>query len=95
VGSETNPETKRKLIGAGYRVRPSSDRQEAVKIRLSVMMCEQGRCRHEAVTWCPLCEKLLCAEHDELTPRRMHDCLGSTAADSQPVGEICYVPPAE
>lgn len=43
------------------------------------MRCTQGDCQRDALTWCPLCEKLLCQEHDELTPRRMHDCLAGPA----------------
>jgi hypothetical protein len=39
------------------------------------MLCETKGCKEQATTWCPLCQMLLCAEHDELTPRRMHDCL--------------------
>jgi hypothetical protein len=41
--------------------------------------CQQRGCRDESVTWCPLCEKSLCQRHDELTPRRMHDCMGGPA----------------
>jgi len=45
------------------------------------LSCMQGDCVEDATTWCPLCEKLLCAEHDELAPRRMHDCLAEAADD--------------
>lgn len=45
------------------------------------MSCERKACQQQAATWCPLCEKLLCQEHDELTPRRMHDCLAGPADD--------------
>lgn len=47
------------------------------------MLCQRDDCAREAVTWCPLCEKLLCRVHDELTPRRMHDCLGAPADEAQ------------
>lgn len=41
--------------------------------------CQQRACLAEYVTWCPLCAKLLCQRHDELTPRRKHDCLAGPA----------------
>jgi hypothetical protein len=46
---------------------------------VDLMWCEQPWCKQVSVTYCPLCEKLLCREHDELTPRRMHDCLTGPA----------------
>lgn len=42
---------------------------------VAVERCQQSGCKREFLTWCPLCEKRLCQEHDELVPRRMHDCL--------------------
>lgn len=42
-------------------------------------VCEQGECEAGVTTWCPLCDKFLCAEHDELGARRMHDCLAGPA----------------
>jgi hypothetical protein len=41
--------------------------------------CQQPGCRREWVTWCPLCRKMLCQEHDELVPVRRHDCLSGPA----------------
>jgi hypothetical protein len=41
--------------------------------------CQQFGCREEAVTWCPLCRSMFCQRHDELYPRRMHDCLRGPA----------------
>jgi len=35
-------------------------------------VCEQPRCQRSVETWCPLCERFLCAAHDPV-PR--HDCL--------------------
>jgi hypothetical protein len=46
---------------------------------LGEMMCVQADCDQEAQTWCPLCDKLLCLKHDELTPARCHDCIGGPA----------------
>lgn len=43
------------------------------------MLCEQRDCWRQAATWCPLCDKLLCQEHDELVAQRMHDCLSGPA----------------
>ena len=43
------------------------------------MVCQQGECERQAATWCPLCDKLLCKEHDELVAERMHDCLREPA----------------
>lgn len=43
------------------------------------MDCERDGCDADAVTWCPLCQKVFCQRHDELTPRRMHDCLAGPA----------------
>lgn len=45
-------------------------------------LCQQSRCTRDWQTYCPLCERLLCLEHDELTPRRMHDCLRGPATDA-------------
>lgn len=42
-------------------------------------LCEQASCWQEWVTYCPLCTKLLCQRHDELVPRRWHDCLAGPA----------------
>ena len=41
--------------------------------------CEQGDCQNGVETWCPLCDRFLCKEHDELVPNRRHDCLGGVA----------------
>ena len=41
--------------------------------------CQQGDCMRRVEIWCPLCERFLCIEHDELVPARHHDCLGGTA----------------
>jgi hypothetical protein len=41
--------------------------------------CQQFGCREPVATWCPLCEKYLCASHDELRVERRHDCLGGRA----------------
>jgi hypothetical protein len=41
--------------------------------------CQQFGCREPVETWCPLCRAFFCAEHDELYPRRMHDCLRGKA----------------
>jgi hypothetical protein len=38
--------------------------------------CQQPGCRARVETWCPLCERFFCLEHDALTPVRRHDCLG-------------------
>ena len=43
------------------------------------MLCEQKDCAGQAATWCPLCDKLLCNDHDELVAERMHDCLSGPA----------------
>jgi len=42
-------------------------------------VCEQGDCEQAVETWCPLCDRFLCREHDELVPDRKHDCLGGPA----------------
>ena len=41
--------------------------------------CQQFGCRQPVETWCPLCRAYFCAEHDELYPRRRHDCLRGKA----------------
>jgi hypothetical protein len=41
--------------------------------------CQVSGCTQAVETWCPLCSLFLCAEHDELTPQRMHDCVGGPA----------------
>ena len=41
--------------------------------------CQQWACNRPVETWCPLCRAYLCAIHDELMPRRMHDCLKGKA----------------
>ena len=41
--------------------------------------CEQHGCTRGIDTWCPLCERFLCLEHDPLLPVRMHDCLSGPA----------------
>jgi len=45
------------------------------------VLCQARGCERVPETWCPLCTQFLCAEHDELTPRRRHDCLGEPADD--------------
>jgi hypothetical protein len=47
------------------------------------MTCERSGCDDDGVTWCPLCQKVLCLRHDELTPNRMHDCLAGPADDPE------------
>jgi hypothetical protein len=42
-------------------------------------VCQQSGCREPVATWCPLCERFLCAEHDELVSVRRHDCLRGKA----------------
>jgi hypothetical protein len=41
--------------------------------------CEHPSCTHAVQTWCPLCERFFCDEHDQLTPVRRHDCLRGKA----------------
>jgi len=41
--------------------------------------CQQWACRQPVETWCPLCRSYFCKLHDELYPRRMHDCLRGKA----------------
>ncbi|HYW87226.1 MAG TPA: hypothetical protein VFB50_05625 [Chloroflexota bacterium] len=41
--------------------------------------CQQFGCHDRVATWCPLCRAFFCARHDELYPRRMHDCLRGKA----------------
>jgi hypothetical protein len=41
--------------------------------------CQQADCHARAETWCPLCAKFFCLTHDELYPRRCHDCLNGPA----------------
>ena len=43
--------------------------------------CQQFGCRQPVETWCPLCRSYFCAEHDELYPRRRHDCLRGKAEE--------------
>lgn len=43
--------------------------------------CQQFGCRQPVQTWCPLCRSYFCAEHDELYPRRRHDCLRGKAEE--------------
>ena len=45
-------------------------------------LCERPGCQRSVETWCPLCERFYCLEHDELTPRRRHACLGEPAEDA-------------
>jgi hypothetical protein len=45
------------------------------------MVCAQADCGREAQAWCPLCDKFLCAVHDELMKYRGHDCLSGAHAD--------------
>jgi hypothetical protein len=45
--------------------------------------CQQRGCTRTIATWCPLCERFLCLEHDPLTPVRMHDCLRGPAEDDE------------
>jgi len=44
-------------------------------------LCQQFGCRQQVQTWCPLCRAYLCDDHDELYPRRRHDCLRGRAED--------------
>jgi hypothetical protein len=41
--------------------------------------CQQFGCRQPVETWCSLCRAFFCHEHDELYPRRRHDCLRGKA----------------
>jgi len=41
--------------------------------------CQQWACQRPVATWCPLCRAFFCDLHDELYPRRMHDCLRGKA----------------
>jgi hypothetical protein len=43
--------------------------------------CQQFACNQPVQTWCPLCRAFFCDMHDELYPRRMHDCLRGRAED--------------
>jgi len=43
--------------------------------------CQREGCARAVETWCPLCNLFLCADHDQLTPQRMHDCLSGPADD--------------
>ena len=43
------------------------------------MRCEHPGCQALAEQWCPTCEQLLCAYHDERAPERRHGCLVDTA----------------
>jgi hypothetical protein len=44
--------------------------------------CQQAGCDRWAETWCPLCRAYLCKTHDELYPRRRHDCLRGKAEEA-------------
>jgi hypothetical protein len=44
-------------------------------------LCQQFGCSQTAETWCPLCRAMFCQKHDELYPRRLHDCLRGLADD--------------
>ena len=44
-------------------------------------LCQAPDCTAQVQTWCPLCEHYFCDEHDQLTPRRRHACLGEPADD--------------
>jgi len=41
--------------------------------------CQQFGCTQAVETWCPLCRSFFCHAHDELYPRRRHDCLRGPA----------------
>jgi hypothetical protein len=41
--------------------------------------CQQRLCSERAETFCPLCRAFFCKTHDDLYPRRMHDCLRGKA----------------
>ena len=41
--------------------------------------CQQFGCQAPVETWCPLCRGYFCKKHDELYPRRMHDCIRGKA----------------
>jgi hypothetical protein len=43
--------------------------------------CQQWACRQPVQTWCVLCRAFFCKVHDELYPRRMHDCLRGPAEE--------------
>jgi hypothetical protein len=43
--------------------------------------CQQWACHKPVETWCPLCRAYFCHEHDELYPRRRHDCLKGKAEE--------------
>ena len=55
------------------------DKRDRYCLACQLDRCEQPGCTREVQTWCPLCEKLLCLEHDPLTPSRRHDCLAGPA----------------
>ena len=42
-------------------------------------LCQQFGCNEPVETSCPLCRGVFCHEHDELYPRRRHDCLRGKA----------------
>jgi len=44
-------------------------------------LCQQVGCHQQVQTWCVLCERFFCDEHDELYPRRRHSCLRGPAED--------------
>ena len=52
---------------------------ESLKRASIASTCEQDGCETVVQTWCPLCERFLCHRHDELYPRRRHDCLRGPA----------------
>ena len=54
---------------------------EALGLKPVPEWCEQRWCFRPVETWCVLCEKFLCLAHDELAPRRMHDCVRGRAED--------------
>jgi hypothetical protein len=41
--------------------------------------CQRLGCVAPVETFCPLCERFFCAEHDELVPVRRHDCVRGRA----------------
>jgi hypothetical protein len=49
------------------------------EVKILPETCERPDCQKAVETFCPLCEKFLCAEHDELVPVRRHACLGRPA----------------
>jgi len=83
------PESDYRLVSVVHRYCSTNcaQREQLAVRRLastSYWVCQQPGCDAETETWCPLCEKFLCAAHDPLIPRRMHDCLGGPAEATLP-----------